>query len=169
MLKLRICVFTLLTMLPLLSHATGLSNTHQDLTQHWVGYTSLILFIVAYLLVIGEEFLHLRKSKPVIIAAGIIWVLIGIAYINIGDHETTAIAIRHNPLDYSELLLFLLAAMTYINTMEERQVFNALRAWLVSRDFSLRNIFWLTGLLAFCISPIMVSCYASGDSVPLVI
>ena len=61
MLKLRICVFTLLTMLPLLSHATGLSNTHQDLTQHWVGYTSLILFIVAYLLVIGEEFLYLRK------------------------------------------------------------------------------------------------------------
>ena len=154
MFKLRICVFTLLTMLPLFAHATDLSNTHQDLTQHWVGYASLIIFIVAYLLVIGEEFLHLRKSKPVILAAGIIWVLIGIAYVNIGDQETAAIAIRHNLLDYSELLLFLLAAMTYINTMEERQVFNALRAWLVSNDFNLRNIFWLTGLLAFCISPI---------------
>jgi Na+/H+ antiporter NhaD/arsenite permease-like protein len=50
--------------------------------------------------------------------------------------------------------LFLLAAMTYINTMSERGVFDALRAWLVNQGFSLRTIFWLTGLLAFFISPI---------------
>ena len=52
------------------------------------------------------------------------------------------------------MLLFLLAAMTFINTLQERGVFDALRAWLVSRSFSLRTIFWLTGLLAFFISPV---------------
>jgi NhaD family Na+/H+ antiporter len=125
-----------------------------DLTGSWIGITSIILFVLAYALVVGEEFLHLRKSKPVIVAAGIIWTLVGIAYAQHGDTHTAANAIRHNILEYAELFLFLLAAMTYINTMEERQVFNALRAWLVSRGFTLRTVFWITGLLAFFISPV---------------
>lgn len=125
-----------------------------DLTSTWFGITAILVFVIAYALVIGEEFLHLRKSKPVIVAAGIIWVLVGMAYAGHGDTETAGNAIRHNLLEYAELFLFLLAAMTYVNTMEERQVFNALRAWLVSRGFSLRLVFWITGLLAFFISPI---------------
>jgi hypothetical protein len=40
---------------------------------------ALAIFGVAYLLVIVEEAIHLRKSKPVLLAAGWIWVLIGIA------------------------------------------------------------------------------------------
>jgi Na+/H+ antiporter NhaD/arsenite permease-like protein len=62
--------------------------------------------------------------------------------------------VRHNLIEFSELFLFLLAAMTYINTMDERGVFRALRGWLVSRGFSLRSVFWITGLLAFFISPV---------------
>ena len=41
-----------------------------DLTGHWVGFVALLVFGLAYLLVIVEEFTHLRKSKPVILAAG---------------------------------------------------------------------------------------------------
>ena len=44
--------------------------------------------------------------------------------------------------------------MTYINTMVERNVFDTLRAWLVSRGLSLRSIFWLTGAISFFLSPI---------------
>ena len=44
--------------------------------------------------------------------------------------------------------------MTYINTMQERNVFEALRAWLCSAGFSYRSIFLITGLLAFLISPL---------------
>ncbi len=64
------------------------------------------------------------------------------------------IAIRHNLLEYAELFLFLLVAMTYINAMDERNVFQALRSWLVTRGFSLRTVFWVTGFLAFIISPV---------------
>jgi NhaD family Na+/H+ antiporter len=137
--------------LPALASDTG---TTLDLTGNWVGISAIVLFVLAYGLVVAEEFLHLRKSKPVLIAAGIIWTLVGVAYAMHGDTHTAAAAVRHNILEYAELLLFLLAAMTYINTMEERQLFNALRAWLVSRGFSLRTMFWITGLLAFFISPI---------------
>ena len=129
--------------------ATGL-----DLTSHWVGWLCIAIFVFAYALVIGEERLQLRKSKPVIIAAGVIWALVAMLLQAHGDDHSARAAVTHNLLEYGELFLFLLAAMTYINAMEERGVFDALRVWLVSRGFSLRTIYWITGLLAFCISPV---------------
>ncbi|MDX5152010.1 MAG: sodium:proton antiporter NhaD, partial [Acidiferrobacterales bacterium] len=56
-------------------------------------------------------------------------------------------------LEFAELMLFLLAAMTYVNAMDERQVFMALRSWLVRKGFGYRRLFWLTGLLSFFLSP----------------
>ncbi|MBN2645578.1 MAG: sodium:proton antiporter NhaD [Desulfuromonadaceae bacterium] len=125
-----------------------------DMTGSALGIFSLVLFVGAYALVIMEEQLHMRKSKPVMLAAGIIWVLVAIAFKKAGQPDAAHHAIMHNLVEYAELLLFLLAAMTYINAMEERNVFQALRSWLVSRGFSLRVIFWITGLLAFLISPV---------------
>jgi len=125
-----------------------------DLTGHWVGYAALLVFAAAYFLVILEEKIHLRKSKPVLLAAGIIWVLIALAYNSNGlTHEVEG-AIRHNFLEYAELFFFLLVAMTYINAMIERGVFDELRNWLVLQGFSYRALFWITGLLAFFISPV---------------
>ncbi len=151
----------------LLSFATFLILPHSafaaenakllDLTSHWVGYVSIFLFVVAYALVIVEEEIHMRKSKPVMVAAGVIWGLIALIYAQQPDseyHHTAGLMIRHNLEEYGELLLFLLAAMTYINTMGERGVFNSLRAWLINKGFSLRSIFWITGLFAFFISPV---------------
>jgi NhaD family Na+/H+ antiporter len=125
-----------------------------DLTSHGVGYAALAVFVVAYALVMAEEFTHLRKSKPVILAAGIIWAMIGIVYAQNGFTHEVEHAVRHNLLEYSELMLFLLVAMTYINAMEERQVFDALRSWLIRKGFSFRQLFWFTGFLAFFISPV---------------
>ena len=51
-------------------------------------------------------------------------------------------------------MLFLLVAMTYINAMEERRTFDALRSWMVRKGFSYRTLFWLTGIMAFFISPV---------------
>ena len=125
-----------------------------DLTGHGVGIFALVVFVLAYLLVMAEEFTHLRKSKPVIIAAGLIWAAIGWLYAEHGMSELAEQAVRHNLLEYAELMLFLLVAMTYINAMEERRVFDVLRAWLIYKGFGFRKLFWLTGLLAFLISPV---------------
>jgi NhaD family Na+/H+ antiporter len=122
------------------------------LNTHFVGYLALGLFVLAYLAVIAEEFTHLRKSKPVVLAAGVIWALIGWVYAQSGDDHSVAAAVRLNLLDFGELMLFLLAAITYINALEERGVFEALRVWLTRRGFSYRQLFWITGVLAFFIS-----------------
>ncbi|MFY9287940.1 MAG: sodium:proton antiporter NhaD [Alphaproteobacteria bacterium] len=118
------------------------------------GYAVLLVFAAAYVLVFAEEHLGLRKSKPVLVAAGLIWILVSIAYAQ-NDNNAEAIKIlRHNTLEYAELLFFLLAAMSYINSMVERGVFDVLRHKLVSSELSLRGLFWTTGVLAFFLSPI---------------
>jgi NhaD family Na+/H+ antiporter len=136
-------------------HASGAPGLTLDLTQSAVGLASLCLFAIAYIMVMLEEFTHLRKSKPVILAAGVIWAMIAFAYA--GTHNSHAVesALRHNLLEFAELFLFLLSAMTYVNTMDERQVFESLRTWLVHKGFGYRSLFWLTGFLAFFLSPIL--------------
>lgn len=140
--------------LRLFSAEMGGGHEPMDLTSSSIGFIALFLFLIAYLFVMAEEFTHLRKSKPVILAAGIIWSMIGWVYASHGMPELAEHAVRHNLLEYAELMLFLLVAMTYINSMEERRVFDALRSWLIRKGFSFRQLFWLTGILAFFISPV---------------
>jgi NhaD family Na+/H+ antiporter len=80
--------------------------------------------------------------------------MIAIVYQQNGFDHAAEIAIRHNFLEYSELFFFLLVAMTYINAMIERGVFDALRGWLVEKAFSYKALFWLLGILSFFISPV---------------
>ena len=116
---------------------------------------SLAVFVIAYFFVMTEEFSHLRKSKPVVVAAGIIWLAVVItANSKQVSHDTINYAFRHVFLEFAELFMFLLVAMTFINTMTERNVFETLRSWLVTRGFNYRKIFIITGVLSFFISPI---------------
>lgn len=129
-------------------------GTQLNLTGHWSGVLALIAFVVAYALVMLEEVTHMRKSKPVLFAAGVIWGIIGLVYAMNGIDHVAETAIRHNILEYAELFLFLLVAMTFINAMDERLVFEVLRVKLVNAGYSLKKLFWITGVLAFFISPI---------------
>ena len=134
--------------------ATGGAAQSLSLTTDNVGYAALAIFGIAYVLVMAEEFTHLRKSKPVILAAGLIWGMIAYVYAQHDIPHVVEQAARHNILEFAELMLFLLVAMTYINAMEERLVFESLRAWLTRMGFSYRQLFWLTGVLAFLLSPV---------------
>ena len=153
-----------------------------------------LLFVLAYLLVMLEEVTHMRKSKPVMLAAGLIWTLIAIfppmdgpehaeavspesgveeqiedgdreafgpSHAAIGSEELQAArervgeAVKHYLMEYAELFLFLLAAMTYVNAMEERKVFDVLRDRLIGSGMGYRGLFWATGFIAFFLSPFL--------------
>ncbi len=126
-----------------------------DLTGHWAGFLSLIIFVVAYVMVIFEETTHMRKSKPVMLAAGLIWALIGIAYAIVGQsgaaHAHATLIIE----EYGELFLFLIVAITYVNTLEERRAFDVLRMKLVGLGLGYRQLFLLTGILSFFLSSVL--------------
>ncbi|GAB4392891.1 MAG: sodium:proton antiporter NhaD [Gammaproteobacteria bacterium] len=134
--------------------ASGNNSFNLHATTSIAGIVSIIIFVIAYAIVMSEEVLLMRKSKPVVLAAGIIWALVAwhAHKLNLGDSVNAMV--RHNLLEYAELFLFLLVAMTYINALEERRVFEWLRSWLIQRGFNYRQLFWVTGVLAFFISPI---------------
>ncbi|MEB3330310.1 MAG: sodium:proton antiporter NhaD [Candidatus Sericytochromatia bacterium] len=134
--------------------ATGGALPTPDLTGHATGLAALAVFVVAYALVMAEDVLHLRKSKPMLVAAGLIWALVALGLSLSGHPQAAEAAVRHNILEFGELFLFLIAAMTYVNTIEERGVFDALRVRLVRAGLSYRALFWTTGTFAFCLSPI---------------
>lgn len=124
-----------------------------SLTATWVGFASIICFCMAYTLVIFEEQIHMRKSKPVILIGCFMWALIGIYEAQHGgghahDHVKELIA------EIGELFFFLLVAMTYINTLDERNVFKVLRAWLLKKGLGFKKLFWATGGITFLLSPL---------------
>lgn len=152
-------VGVLLSPIPVLASVDSASSKipAELLWSPW-SISALAIFLLCYSLVPLENVLHLQKSKPVLLAAGFIWVLVAGAYSTLDGFEygpeLVQSAVEHNIVEYAELLLFLLTAMTFINSLEERNVFQALKGYLVSRGFSLRRVFWTTGVLAFFLSPV---------------
>ncbi len=119
------------------------------------GIYTVLIFLVAYGFVMTEEFTHLRKSKPVIFAAAVIWAHVAVLAAEAGvPSEQLHKAFEHDLKEYAELMLFLLVAMTYINAMSERNVFEALRSWMIRKEFGYRQLFWITGVITFFLSSV---------------
>jgi len=140
-------------LVPQMAMASGFESLGLTGTER--GIYTVLIFIVAYGFVMTEEFTHMRKSKPVILAAGIIWAHAAILAAQKGvSVEAVHEAFEYNLKEYAELLLFLLVAMTYINSMSERNVFEALRSWMVRKQFGYRKLFLITGIITFFLSAV---------------
>ncbi len=145
-----------LSFLPLSAFSTeATTSAPLDLTQHWVGYAAIVVFFLAYVLAMLEESTMLRKSKPMVFAASLIWVIIASVYVNGGMGEQSGHAFRSTLENYAELFLFILVSMTYLNAMEQRGIFDNLRSWLLSKGFGYRKLFWITGILSFFMSSVL--------------
>jgi len=149
------CSLVMLTLSLSAFAAVDAAESFLLLTRSWVGYTSLGVFTIAYVLVAAEEFTHLRKSKPVILAAGLIWAMIGLVYAQANIDHAAEEAVGEFVVEFGELFMFLLVAMAYVNAMKERRVFEGLRVWLISRGYSFRRLFVITGLISFFLSPVI--------------
>lgn len=143
-----------LSILPATANASEPAATSLALTSHPIGLAALAVFVLAYVLVVLEERLHLAKSKPVMVGAAIIWGLIAIVGATTPgvDPDFAATAFRHIFLEFAELFFFLIVAMSFVAAMTERNVFETLRAQLVSHNLGYRPLFWITGVLSFFLS-----------------
>ena len=142
--------------LPAAASAHDGASTHPGIASHPIGWIVIALFVLSYVLVALEERIGLRKSKPVMLAATLIWGLI--AWSVRGDPAQAALvsdAFERMFLDYAELFFFLIVSMTYVDAMAERGVFDVLRASFVRRALGYRALFWITGLLAFALSSVL--------------
>jgi len=141
---------------PARAFASGAAGVASPSAAGWRGPLCLVIFALSYLVVMTEEFHSVRKSKPTILAAGAIWLIIATGLDGLGmTKEQLNEAVLHELTGYSSMFLFLLVSMTYINAMNDRNVFAALRSWLVRRGLSYRGLFWATGILAFFLSSVV--------------
>ncbi len=126
-----------------------------DLTTTWVGIASLAIFVIAYYFIAAEDKYHINKAKPALFAGTFIFILIGIYYAMNGlDGNHLHHEIEILLFEIAGIFFFLFVAMTYIEAMIDRNVFSALRYNLVSKGYDYKKLFWITGFLAFFISPI---------------
>ncbi|HIP28193.1 MAG TPA: sodium:proton antiporter, partial [Sulfurovum sp.] len=127
------------------------------LTTTWVGILSIIVFIVGYYFIAMEDKYFINKAKPALLTGTGIFMLIGLYIAISGDKamgEHLHLEINHLIVEIAGIFFFLFVAMTYIEAMIDRGVFSALRYSLVSKGYDYKKLFWVTGFLAFFISPI---------------
>ncbi|MBF7047140.1 sodium:proton antiporter NhaD [Campylobacter volucris] len=131
------------------------STTELNLAFSGLGIGILIIFILGYYFIATEEKYHLNKTKPALFIGTLSFVIIGI-YMVTNDLDTQILeeSVNHLILEIAQIVFFLIAAMTFIEALIERSVFETLKYKLVSRGYTYRKLFWLTGILAFFISPI---------------
>jgi Na+/H+ antiporter NhaD/arsenite permease-like protein len=128
---------------------------HTDLTTTWVGIASLAIFVIGYYFIAMEDKYEINKAKPALFAGTLIFMLIGVYYAMNGlDGQYLHHEIEILLFEIAGIFFFLFVAMTYIEAMIDRNVFSALRYNLVSKGYDYKKLFWITGLLAFFISPI---------------
>jgi len=129
--------------------------TDVNLATTWVGWLSLAVFIIAYYFIATEDKYEVNKAKPALFAGTFMFMLIGIYYaINGMNPDSLHDELELLILEIAEIFFFLLVAMTFIETLIERGVFDLMKYKLVSKGYTYKKLFWLTGLLAFFISPV---------------
>lgn len=151
----RFSLLLVLFFFPVLALAES-TNTpeHLNLTNHWVGFSAIAIFVIAYIFAMTEELTELNKSKPMVFAASVIWILIAVMYVSGELGELAGNAFRACLEGYVELFLFIMVSMAYLNSMEDRGIFDNLRIWLLSKGFSYRKLFWITGFMSFFMSAV---------------
>ena len=126
-----------------------------NLATTWVGWASLAVFVIAYYFIATEEKYEINKAKPALFAGTFMFMLVGVYYaINGLNPDPLHDELERLILEISEIFFFLLVAMTFIETLLERGVFDLMKYKLVSKGYSYKKLFWLTGFLAFFISPV---------------
>ncbi len=126
-----------------------------NLTMSWIGFSVLFIFIIGYYFIANEEKYEIDKSVPALFIGIVSFILIAIYYymngLNIHHVHDEAEAVI---LEIAEIVFFLFVAMTYIESLIHMGVFDSLKYNLISKGFTYRKLFWVTGFLAFFISPI---------------
>ena len=126
-----------------------------DLAVRPFGWLLITIFVVGYYFIAAEEKYHINKAKPALFTGTFMFMLLGGYYaVNGLDFRAFDTEIAHLILEIAEIFFFLFVAMTFIEALIERNVFDALKEKLLKSGFSYQKLFWVTGFLAFFISPV---------------
>lgn len=114
----------------------------------------LLIFCLCYTLIIIEDKVKIKKSTISIFFASIIWIFIALTFQEKGENELINYKIKDILNKYCELFLFLFTIITYVKIIKKIGIIDLIKKKLISNNTSYKKLFWITGLLAFFISPI---------------
>ncbi|EJF07752.1 Na+/H+ antiporter NhaD-like permease [Thiovulum sp. ES] len=132
-----------------------MSSEWVDLSTTAFGFIMLGFFVVGYFFIATEEQFKIDKAKPALFLGTSMFIFIGFYYHFNGysmgplEHE-----IDHLILEIAEIFFFLYVAMTFIEALVDRKVFDVLKHNLISKGYTYRQLFWVTGFIAFFLSPV---------------
>ncbi|MDD4329304.1 MAG: sodium:proton antiporter NhaD [Aliarcobacter sp.] len=150
----KILIALLLGSLSLFASTTT-TEAIPDITMTWVGFTTLFIFLVGYYIVAAEEKYGIDKAKPALFIGTFMFILVAIYYaLNGLDMNLVHTQVQRLILEIAEIFFFLFVAMTYIESLLQMGVFDRLKYNLISKGYTYRKLFWITGFLAFFISPV---------------
>jgi Na+/H+ antiporter NhaD/arsenite permease-like protein len=153
---LKIMMTLLLSSVVLFAGGGGVSTTvTPDITMTWVGFSSVLIFAIGYYFVAAEEKYEINKAKPALFIGTFMFILIAIYYAMNGlDIGLLKSEVNHLILEIAGIFFFLFVAMTYIESLIHMGVFDRLKYNLVTKGYTYRKLFWVTGFIAFFLSPI---------------
>lgn len=133
----------------------------------------VLVFILGYLTIVFEHPLHLDKTVPSLLMGALCWAIAGIGFHSgnltiidghehlfsmIGEHneeasEGFASTLLHHFGKVSEILIFLIGAMTIVEIIDLHRGFEVLKSWVRTRNK--RRLLWIIGTLGFILSAII--------------
>lgn len=136
----------------------------------------LLIFIVGYLAIVFEHPLKLDKTVPALAMGSLMWGLLAIGF-NYGfldvidshghifsldgvigndiesNHEGFTNTLLHHLGKTSEILIFLIGAMTIVELVDLHRGFDIIKEWIKTRNK--KKILWLVGIIGFILSAII--------------
>ena len=152
---LKVLMTLLFSSVALFASAGASTGAIPDLTMTWVGFACLFIFVVGYYFVAAEEKYEIDKAKPALFIGTFMFMLVALYYsLNHLNMDLVHTQAQHLILEIAEIFFFLFVAMTYIESLIHMGVFDRLKYNLVSKGYTYRKLFWVTGIIAFFLSPI---------------
>lgn len=118
--------------------------------------TVIACFVVGYLLIVFEHPLRLDKTVPALLMAAISWALLSIGHLDVSIHSephTMNEVLLYHLGKTSEILVFLIGAMTIVEIIDLHQGFQILKDMVTTK--SKKKLLWIIAILAFFLSAII--------------
>ncbi|NNE65760.1 MAG: sodium:proton antiporter NhaD [Pyrinomonadaceae bacterium] len=134
--------------------------------------TLVAIFIIGYLLITLEHPLKLDKTVPALIMAAVMWGLLAVGFHNgwlsiIDEHQHAHSllltgseaedafknALLHHLAKISEILIFLIGAMTIVELIDLHKGFAVIRSYVNTK--SRTKLLWIIGFIAFWLSAVI--------------
>lgn len=129
-----------------------------NLRHHWAGYYTLAIAVISYVLAMTEDLHHMSKAKPMVLGAALAWLALFMEQtFRTGSGAPLTPVFEGSLATYAELFLFITVSMTFLNAMTERNLFDVLRIRIEEYSLSYRQLFWITGVMAFVLSLVVSS------------